>query len=201
MHGDNGFRLEQIAGVGGLARPHGEVIADRQHDDLRSVELSDDGHVSENVRVSGVVDLDAVFELDHITAGFAALDNLIAILDATGMVGVHHGDSNVANLLRATLIHRGDFLGAFFLQPSAQFRNADDLWIMLFDHFDSVSNVIEVAVSAEKNINILHLLLRSRAHRIIHNPGIDNYDPAARSYDAKSRMAEPSKLNAFEIHK
>jgi hypothetical protein len=71
---------------------------------------------------------------------------------------------------------------------------------MLLDHFDGISNVIEVAVSAEKNINLLHIFLGRRTHWIIHNPGIDNYGLAAGSYDTKGRVAQPRKLNAFEIH-
>jgi hypothetical protein len=71
---------------------------------------------------------------------------------------------------------------------------------MLLDDFDSVANVITVAVSAQKNVDLLHSFLRSRAHRVVHDPGIDNDGLAAGSYQAKGRVAQPGKLNAFEIH-
>jgi hypothetical protein len=127
VHGDHRFRLEQVAGVGRFARPHGEVIADGQHDDLGRVKLADDRHVSEHVRVAGVINLNAVLELDHVPAGFAAVNNLVAILDAAGVIGMHHGDFDVADLLRAALVHHGGSLGALFLQPAAHFRNAHHL--------------------------------------------------------------------------
>ena len=76
MHGDDRFRLQQFAGVGGFARAHGVVIADRQHGNLRRIELADDRHVAEHVGVAGVVDLHAVGEFDHVAAGFAAVNDL-----------------------------------------------------------------------------------------------------------------------------
>src|SRR5271155_3236862 len=200
MHGNDGFRLEQIAGVRGLAWSHGEMIADGQHGDFRSVKFADDGHVSENIRVAGVVDLDSILELDHIATSFAAVNELFAVLNAAGMVGVDHGDFDVADLLRTTLVHHGDVPGALLLQPSAQFRDANNLGIVLLDDLDGVSDVIPVAVGAQKNIDLLHFFLGGRAHRVVHDPGIDNDGLPARSYDAKRRVAEPRKLNAFEIH-
>ena len=76
VHGDDGIGLQQIAGVCGLARAHGVVIADGQHGDVRRVEFANDGHVSEDVGIAGVINLDAVIKLDDVTAGFAAVDDL-----------------------------------------------------------------------------------------------------------------------------
>ena len=148
MHRDYSFRLEKVAGVGGLARSHGEVIADGQHDDFGSVKIADDRHIAEDIGVAGMVDLNAVLELDDVAAGFAAVDQLVAILDAAGVIGVDHGDFDVAEFLRAAFIHHGGLLCALLLQPSAHFGNTDDLGIVLVDDLDGVSNVVSVTMCA-----------------------------------------------------
>ena len=47
---------EQLERDGGLARAHREVVADRQHRDVRRVDPADQRHVAEDVRVAGEVD-------------------------------------------------------------------------------------------------------------------------------------------------
>ena len=119
VHGDNCFRLQQFAGIGGFARRHGEMVADRQHGNLRRVELANDGHVAKDIGVAGVVNLDSVGELEHVAAGFAAIDDLVAILNAAGVNRVNHGDLHIADGLRAALVHGRDLLHALFFQPRA----------------------------------------------------------------------------------
>ena len=174
MHGNDDSRFQEIAGVGGLARAHREVIADGQHYDFGRVELADDPHIAEDVCVSGMIDLQAIVEFDDVAAGLAAVDYLVAILNAAGVIGVHHGDFDVANLLRAAFVHHGGLPGAFFLQPAAHFGHADDLRIVLLDDFDGVADVVAVAVRDQQRIDSLYLFLGRRAHRVVHDPGIDN---------------------------
>jgi len=72
---------------------------------------------------------------------------------------------------------------------------------VLLDDLDSISNMVAVTVSAQEHIDVLYFLLPGRARRVVHDPGIDNDGPAARSNDAKCRVAQPGKLNDFKIHR
>jgi len=71
---------------------------------------------------------------------------------------------------------------------------------VLPDNLDGVSNVVAVTVSAEEDVDALHLFLGSRTHRVVHDPGIDDDGAAAGSADAKCCVTQPGKLNAFKIH-
>src|SRR5271169_4409873 len=92
VHRNYDFRLEQSTGVSGFARAHGEDVAHGQTGDIRRVELADDGHVPEYIRIASVVELHSVREGEHVSASFAAVDDLSVVLDAAAMVGVDHGD-------------------------------------------------------------------------------------------------------------
>ena len=81
MHGDDRARLQQATGIGRLFWAHGEVITNRKHDDIRRIKLADNFHVTENVGVASVVDPHAVGKFDHVTAGFAAVNDLVAIFN------------------------------------------------------------------------------------------------------------------------
>jgi len=66
-----------------------------------------------------VIELDSIGELEHVAASFAAVDDLVAILNAAGMDGVNHGDLHSGDGLRASLVHRRDLLDALLLEPQA----------------------------------------------------------------------------------
>ena len=153
MHGDDRLRLQQVAGVGGFARRHGVVVANRNHGNLRRIEIANDRHVAKHVGVAGVVDLHAVGELDHVATGLAAVDDLVAIRNAARVVGVHHGDFDVADGLSAALVHLRDLLYALLSQPVRKLGNRDHHRIMLLGDFNRVADVVEVAVGAEHDIH------------------------------------------------
>ncbi len=144
MHGNDCFGFEQLASIRRLARAHGEVIADRQHDNLRRIELPDDGHISKNIYIAGVVNLDSIFKFNNVPTRFATVNQLIAVLNAARVVGMHHGDFDISDSLCATLVHHQRLFGAFFLQPSAQLRHADYLRFVLLDNLDCIPNVVPV---------------------------------------------------------
>ncbi len=74
--------LEEFAGEGGLARVHGEEVADRQEGEPRAVELADQLHVGEEGGVAGVVEGEAAAgHGDHEAGGDAAVDQLALMLD------------------------------------------------------------------------------------------------------------------------
>ncbi len=189
VHGDYGFGLEEFAGIGGLARRHGEMVADGQHDDFGRVEIADDSHVAEDVGVAGVVELDSVGELEHVAAGFAAVDDLVAILNAAGVDGVDHGDLHVGDGLRAALIHGRDLFDTFFLEPEAEFEDADGGGVVLFAYIDGVSDVVAVAVSADEDVGALDVLIGVGALGIAGDPGIDVERLAFGRLDAEGGVA------------
>ena len=179
MHGDDRLRLQQIAGVCGFARPHGVVVADGQHGNLGRIEVANDGHVTEHIGIAGVVDLHSVGKLDHVAAGLAAVNDLVAVGNSAGVVGVHHGDLDVADGLGAAFVHLRDLLDAFLSQPVAQLGNCHHHRVVLLGDFDGVADVVEVTVGAQHDIHFLDVLLLRRTRGIAHDPGVDEDGLAA----------------------
>ena len=200
VHGNDGFRLQELAGIGGFARPHSVVIANRNHGNMWRIKLVDDPHIAEDVGVAGMINLYSIGEFDDVSARFAAVNNLIPVLNATGVVGVHHGYFDVGDGLRASLVHGRGLLHAFFLQPSAQLGDADHLGVVLFADFDGVPDVIEMAVRAKQNVDFLDDLVLIRAHRISHDPGIDQNCFTSGCFNPKRCMAQPGQFDAVEVH-
>lgn len=115
MHRDDELRLQELARISRFARRHGEQIADRQHHQLRRIQLANDLHVAEHIRITCVIDLDAALQFHDITTRFAAVYDLPVVLDPARVVRMNHGDTNALNHLRSTLIHRQNLFRAFFL--------------------------------------------------------------------------------------
>src|SRR5580704_15841778 len=116
------------------------------------------------------------------------------------MIGMNHGDFDVADGLGPTFVHGRRLLGALFLHPNAEFEDPHDNWVVLLDDFDCVSDVVEVTMGAEQNVDLLHFLFGFRAHRITHNPWINDDGCTGGSLDTESRMSQPREFNAFQIH-
>src|SRR5579862_2988921 len=57
---------------------------------------------------------------------------------------MHHRDFDIANGLRAALIHFGKLLDALFAQPSGQLRNSDRNRVVLLTDFDRVAVMVAV---------------------------------------------------------
>ncbi len=94
---------EQLDGKGGLAWPHRVVTADRQECDVRPMELADQPHVAEHVRVAGVVQTEAVLQLEHEPGRLAEVERRLAarIPVARRMVRPGHGDPETGRLARS----------------------------------------------------------------------------------------------------
>ena len=112
VHGDDSFRLQQVAGIRGFARPHRVVIADRQQGEVGCVELADNPHIAEHIGIPGMINLQPGGKFDHVATGFPAINQLVAVLNAAGVIGMDHGDFDVIQGLRAALVHLRQFLDA-----------------------------------------------------------------------------------------
>src|SRR5215469_18015858 len=123
MHGNHCLWLEQPASISSLFGTHGEKIANWQQGEIRPVEVTDDLHVAEDIGVSGVVNFEPVIKGDHVATGFAAIDNLLAILDSAGMIGLDHCHLHIAHLLSSALVHGRNFFYALLLHPEDEFVN------------------------------------------------------------------------------
>src|SRR4051794_14320299 len=62
---------QQLDRQRGFARAHRVQATDGQEGDIRPVQLADEAHVAEDVRVAGVVDAKPVLELGHETCRLA----------------------------------------------------------------------------------------------------------------------------------
>ena len=176
------------------------MVADRNHGNLRRVKLANDRHVAKHVGVAGMINLHPVGKLDHVAAGLAAVNDLVAVRNAARVVGVHHGDLDVAHGLRAAFVHARNLLYALLFQPVSKLGNGHDRGIMLLGDFNRIADVVEVAVGAEQDIHFLDVLLVLRALGIAHDPRVDDDDLAGWSFNAKGRMAEPGKFDSVQVH-
>ena len=176
------------------------MVTDRNHGNLRRIQIANDGHVAEHIGIAGVVDLHAVGELDHIATSLAAVNDLVAIRNSTRVVGVHHGDFDVTDSLSAAFVHFRDLLYTFLSQPVRQLGNRDHHRIVLLADFDRIADMVEVAVGAEHDIHFLDVLLLRRTGGIAHDPWVHDDALAGGSLNAKGRVAEPGKFDSVQVH-
>jgi dienelactone hydrolase len=121
VHRDHLARAKQFARQRGLARAHGEQVADRQNRQLRMVELFDQVHVRKHVGIAGEIERAAIGEVQHVTRRLAAVDDLAVVQNPAAMHRVGHGHRRLAHFLRAALVHGPDVghaLGLSQLQVS-----------------------------------------------------------------------------------
>src|SRR5579863_2902924 len=116
------------------------------------------------------------------------------------MIRVNHRDFDISDSLGSSLVHFGNLLRAFLSEPTGEFGNADHDWIMLLTDFDGVADVVPMTVGAEQDVDFPDFLFGLGTGGISHDPRINNDGLAARSFDPERRMAQPRKLNAFQIH-
>ena len=113
---------------------------------------------------------------------------------------MHHGDAQVAHFLRAALVHGRNLFGTFLLHPGTKLEDTHDGWIVLFGDGHRIADVVEVAVRANQNVDVLHVLFALRAHWIAPNPRIDVKGLPFWCFDTKCGVAEPGELDSLEIH-
>src|ERR1700730_4707945 len=138
-------------------------------------------------------------QANDVAAGFSAVNDLIAVLNAAGVDGVHHGDFDFADLLRASLIHAVRVRDTLRFEPRARFEDPDDLRLVLRREIDGIADMIEVSVSDKHDVDAVKLLERIRTSGIALHPGIDDDDFAARRGDAECRVAKPRQLIASRL--
>jgi len=116
------------------------------------------------------------------------------------MIGMHHRDLNVIKLLRAALVHFRGLPHALLPQPATEFGNSDNFGIVPLRDLDRITNVVAMAMRAEKDVHRLDVFFFFRTYRIAHDPRVDEDDLALRSLNAKSCMSQPSDLYSVQFH-
>jgi hypothetical protein len=156
---DHGPHSAQRDGTGGTTGAHGVVPADGQHAD-GGAPIADQGHVTEQVRVAGVVDLRPVLELDE-PAPAADLAGDLVLAAGHGhpaaVLGAEHGELDAGGLHRAAAIH-ADGLHAAAGQVHRQLVAAKDRCPAggKLHHIGRVvADVVEVAVSGRHDVHAL----------------------------------------------
>jgi hypothetical protein len=82
-------------------------------------------HIGEHRGVAGEVDRALVGQMQHVARRLAAIQNLIAILDAATVDRVRHGCfQRTQHILRSAFIHAAAGLHAFGSQPHASLKIA-----------------------------------------------------------------------------
>src|SRR6267154_3828846 len=147
-----------------------------------------------------MINLHAIVEFNYVAASFASINKLVTVEDSTRMVGMHHSDANVIELLRAAFVHFRGLPHALLSQPAAEFGNSDNLGIVPLRDLDGITNVVAMPMRAEKDVHRFDVLLFVRTCRIAHDPRVDEDDLALRSLNAKSCMSQPSDLYSVQFH-
>src|SRR3984957_9160845 len=199
MHRNDVPHIEQADRQRRFARAHRVMVADGQHGHLGRVKVSDYFHVAKNRGVPSVVDGKPPGKPKNKTAGPPAVNDLIPILNSTGVHGVDHGHFDLAYFLRTTFVHRAGPRDAFRFEPGAKFKNPHDLRLEFLSQFNGIGDVIEMAVGHQHGIDALEFLVLFRAHRVRQNPGIDENNLTVWSLDAKSCVAEPRKFVSSSV--
>src|SRR5581483_5365524 len=182
---------EQLDGHGGLARPHREVVADRQDRVVGLPEPADQRHVAEHARVAGEVDGLALLEADHEAAGFA---QVLALVRARRVEGVdeavgHAVDLDAAALVEAVRVADGEALPR---EPGLDLDLADELrGGEALHELDRVADVVRMAVRDADRVDPLGRAGVVRRLRVSGQEGVD-VDPAAPvALDQERGVPEP----------
>src|SRR6202158_2984819 len=129
MHRNHCLYSEQLHRLGGTMRPHREEVADREEGYVELAQLRDEGHVAEHIRVAGEIDSEAVFELDHKSECLSAVDDLVAVRNATAVLGVDEGDLDAVHVDGSPQVGAGDGVpgNSFRAEPRADLVGGSDL--------------------------------------------------------------------------
>jgi hypothetical protein len=187
---DAALRAEQLEGDSRLVCSHGEVVADRQDDEIGLVEARDQGHVPEDARVAGEVDPEAALEPEHDPARLAGVRS---VRGARRVEGVRQRHLHAVDVDRAALVDRvprvlGDTLAG---EPASQLDLRDDGAGVPLRERDGVADVVAVAVREQDQVDALGLLLRLGAARVPREERVDVDALAARGVDAERGVPEP----------
>ena len=123
-----------------------------------SVDLADQSHVAEQIRIARVVDRPPIFQPDDEAARLAHVDHLATINESAAVTGVRHRDDEPGDLLRPALVHRRGVLDAFALKPVAQLVDGHNGCARGACTADEIFDVIGVPMRGENQVNLRRLL-------------------------------------------
>src|SRR5512138_3060176 len=127
VHRNDAWNAQQLTCLRGFARPHRVEISDREQREVGFVELADQGHVGEDVRVSGVVDPETVLERDDVAAGIRGEVRLLSRAGGPRRVDrVHHPEFDAGHFLAPALVHPRHFLDASRAAVESELEDRDD---------------------------------------------------------------------------
>ena len=190
MDRDDIAHLEELCCIGRFPRGHHEAVANRQERKVGLIDLPDQLHVAEYSRVSGVIDLEAVLKLQDVAGSFAAIDDLVTVLDAAGMVGVHHRDLDTSDCVRTALIDWLSVLNAFGTKPQGRFKDRMHVSARRLCHVDTVADVIVMPMCHQDSIQRTDVFQRLGAARVVLDPGINYQFLSTRRHDMDCRVSQ-----------
>src|SRR5947209_10473137 len=195
VNGDHLAHAEVAAGAGGLAGVHGEQVADGQEGQLGPVHLAEELHVREQGGVAGMIEGVAARQPDDVARGRAAVEDLVAVADAAGVVGTHHGHLQAQHVLAAAEVHGGAALDPLALQPLTGLEVGHHrLRLVLFAQRHRVADVVEVGVRDEDGVEAVELFQGLGTGGVALDPGIDQHHLASRQLAADRGVADIREL-------
>src|SRR6266496_5882052 len=165
---------QQLAGLGGLAGSHRVEVADGEKGQVRRVQLSDQGHVGEDVSVTGMIEPEAVLERHDIAARVGGKVRFSSRPGSTRRVDcLNHSELDAGDRLAPALVHARDLLDAARAAVEGQLEDRDDRRAGFLRERDAVvSEVVEVTVCRGNDVEAVQVE-PLRELRIVPDPGID----------------------------
>ena len=214
VHRDHLLRTDEFAqGVSSAFRVHREMAADADESEIRFVEATDERHVAEHVGVAGVVDLEAVLELDDVADRRSRLRRT-ACRSSPASTPSCPSSPCVARAPCATLMPgpSGETVPPMFIPTgvfAASSTPADTgSWRARSSRSTvapgqarellQVDEVVTMPVGDEDQVDLAErgeVLVLRRRPRIGLEEGIDDDHLARRAREAESRVAEPEDLD------
>ena len=203
MDRDHGRDAEQPAGDRGVARIHGEEVADRQEAELGTVELRDELHVGEERRVAGVVEGVAAGKPDHESSREAAVHEPVRRRDSRRVIRAHHRHPRSQHVEVAAEVHADAVLDALAGEPGRQLVAGDHLRRLVPGReLDRIAHVIGMSVRDQHGVDARQRLRRRGTGRVVVDPGVDQDRLAARQRAEDGRVAKVEELGTrARIHR
>src|SRR5579875_1714908 len=155
--------------------------------------LADQLHTGEHVGIACVIDGEPVGEAQHIAAGNATVNDVIAVGNAGTVDGIGHRDPYTVPIDRPAGVHAGTILNALALQVRADFKVSDDVGMESLRDRQHVSHMVKVPVTDKHQVDLVQVFLFGFRSWVLIEKRVDKDDPP-RCVDPGRRVSEPRYL-------
>ena len=107
------------------------------------VQLLNELHVGEDRGVAGEINGAPILQVQDVARRLAAVNDLVAILNAATVDRMRHSDFQRADILRSALIHGAQVLDSLALEPQINFVVSDDVRLVLAEPLPQIWHTVK----------------------------------------------------------